>query len=337
MTIKIFRVIFILAVIAAIQVPRVFSQTPDGTQGLSEKELFDKGVALLKEERYKEATQTFSHLIQISPRAADAYKNRGVAYMKQSLYDLAVRDFLKTIEIKPDLKGLYSNLGVAFYYQKEYRKAIEYYDREILQSPDSYFTYFNRAICWAKLDENEKSLGDIDKTLEIMPDLYPALCLKGDLYSRMNQLDMAKQVYQKAISTEPEQTYAKNKMAELKLGPIKEPKAAPPDSVPAPQKTIPSDPENAMAESSPTASGEFKTYELQVGAFKILENARKMQQKLEASGYPSRVMTVPKKGGRDWHLVRTAAYPSYTRAKAAAKEFEKNTGMDVMVKLSTRP
>ncbi|WP_022668656.1 SPOR domain-containing protein [Desulfospira joergensenii] len=307
---------------------------------LSEKEWFDRGVLFLKQEKYPEAVKAFTSLIEISPRAADAYKNRGVAYMKQNLYDLAIQDFLKTIEIQPDLKGLYSNLGVAWYYQKEYRKAIENYDKEIQQAPNSYFTYFNRAICWAELKENQKSLNDIKRTLEIMPDLYPALCLKGDLLAKMNQPVQAKEIYEKAISLHPDQTYARNKLAELKFDSTLENIVTTNGSENKKTGTGPRDRDGTSKgkanDGIDPSTGKKKVYELQVGAFRILENARDMQNELGRSGIPSRLMTIAPEGARKWYFVRTGNYPSYAKAREAETEFEKKTGRDVIVKLSTR-
>lgn len=299
-----------------------------------EKEMFDKGVVLLKQEKYTEAVQAFTALIQISPRAADAYKNRGVAYMKQNLYDQAIEDFEKTIEIQPDLKGLYSNLGVAWYYQKDHRKAIENYDREIQLSPNAYFTYFNRAICWAELGEKQKSLEDIDRTLAITPDLYPALCLKGDLLAGMQRPVLARQAYEKAVSVDPAQTYARTKLAQLRDDPAM-------DNTPDPAQTGVTGPKSPDGIHGKKTAGDAavstqKVYELQLGAFRGLENAKTMQAQLEKSGIKTRLMIVTKEAGNPWHFVRTGSYPNYAQARDAEKRFEEKTGMDVMVKLSTR-
>lgn len=180
-----------------------------------EKELFEKGVKLLKTNQFLEAVDTFSALLELDPDNPDAYKNRGVAYMKLNQYDLAIHDFERTREIIPNLKGLYSNLGVAWYYKSDYAKAIENYDKEISISPDSHYAYFNRAICRAELKDYTRSLADIQKTLELEPAFYLAYCLKGDLYLNMGNRHEARTAYESAVSVDPKQEYARTKLEEL--------------------------------------------------------------------------------------------------------------------------
>ncbi len=326
----------------------------------TEKELFEKGVALLKAEKYQQAVETFTKVIEILPNAADAYKNRGVAYMKQKRYDLAVADFLKTLEIQPELKGIYSNMGVARYYQRDYAKAIENYNQELEKSPGSYFTYFNRAICWSELKQYDKSLADVNKTLEIVPDLYPAICMKGDLYVKMGQMDKAKQSYEQAIEVSPDQTYAKTRMAELQQADSrarvasqtppaaeaasKEPSdqgspgvmampsspkpAAPPATVAA--KTVQPRPDQGGNVSGQTGTG--RVYELQTGAYRVEENARATLEKLKEMGIDSRIVVASSSDGKSWYMVRAGSYPTYASAKEAKTSFKEKTGMDTVVK-----
>ncbi len=234
--------------------------------------------------------------------------------MNQRLYDSAIEDFEKTIQIQPNLKGLYSNLGVAWYYKKEYKKAIENYDREIFLSPESHFAYFNRAICRAELEEHAKSLEDIDKTLTFLPGLYPALCLKGDLLVRTNQPVKARTVYEKAVSLNPDQVYAKNRLARLKS-----------DST---LKTIPA--------TDPFAGSTQKTYELQVGAYRIKTYAGRMKDHLKELGIDTRLITLTTKESKPWYLLRTGSYSSYPAAKTAKDRFKERIGMDVLVKQTTQ-
>lgn len=182
---------------------------------VSEKELFDKGVSLLKKEAFPEAVTAFSQLIKIAPENPDAYKNRGVAYMKKGDYDQAIMDFEKTRELKPDLKGLYSNLGVAYYYKGDYDRAIKNYNMEIALTPDNYYAFFNRAICRAELNELGKSLEDVNQSITLSPDFYLALCLKGDLLTKMGKIPQAKEAYERALEIDPEHKYAKDQLAEL--------------------------------------------------------------------------------------------------------------------------
>ena len=276
----------------------------------SEKELFENGVNFLKQDRYQEALDTFTELIAISPGNPDAYKNRGVAHMKLDQYDLAIEDFERTKEIVPDLKGLYSNLGVAWYYKEDYPRAIENYNKEISLSPGNHFAYFNRAICRSELKEYEKSLGDINKTLELFPEFYLALCLKGDLFTKMNLPQKAKQAYEEAILIDPDKSYAAEQIAGLKLDNskvIKEP----------------------VHLSEPTVN---VGYELQAGAYHVRDNAVEMLKKIENNGYKVKILELKRPSNITWFLVRIGVYNLRNEAQSAKTLLKSNHGIDTIIR-----
>lgn len=341
-----------------------------------EKELFEKGVRLLKENQFLEAVDTFSALLELAPDNPDAYKNRGVAYMKLNQYDLAIHDFEKTREIVPDLKGLYSNLGVAWYYKSDYPKAIENYDKEISISPESHYAFFNRAICWAELKEYDKSLSDIRKTLELSPKFYLAHCLKGDLYLKMGEPNKARMAYQDAVTVDPKQEYARTKLDELGPAPVTADKPAPqaePEKTvaakPAPKKTVaantgkqkpdasarpaapkPAAPKKAAANTAPAAKPEVKPqpparksdpgptdgYALQTGAFRQPGNADAMIGRLKKKGQAPRLLVLTRPSQITWYLVRIGHYNDKAAALAAGVTFKKATGMEAIARPAGR-
>jgi len=282
----------------------------------SEKELFERGVLCLKQDKNQEAVDSFTELIKMAPQNPDAYKNRGVAHMKLNQYDAAIDDFEQVKKILPDLKGLYSNLGVAWYYKQDYTRAIENYDKEISFSPDNHFAYFNRAICRTELKDYKESLKDINKTLELMPKFYLALCLKGDLLGNLNQVQQAKQAYELAISIEPDKAYAKTKLEDL----MKKYESI----VQVPKKSSP-----PPLESDPP-SGD---YELQIGAFQVQDNAQLMQKKLETNGYKARILELISRSNTTWYLVRTGVYTRQEEADSLKIILKKELGLDTI----TRP
>jgi len=277
----------------------------------SEKQLFESGLELLKQDKYQEAVDAFTILIDMAPENPHAYRNRGVAHMKLNQYDLAIDDFERTKEIVPELKGLHSNIGVAWYYKKNYSKAIENYDREILLSPDNYFAYFNRAICLAVLEDYEKSFSDITRTIELLPQFYLAFCLKGDLLVKMEQPEKAKLAYEKAISIDQDQTYAKEQLAGLKIK------------------------SGSMAKLEPVkVPVTDKKYELQVGAFQVRNNAIAMQKKLEKKGYKATLLELTRPNEMIWFLVRVGSYSRQKESEADKKMLKNDFGIDAIVKPS---
>lgn len=271
----------------------------------TENELFDKGVALFKQEKVREAVAVFSQLIAVKPDSPDAYRNRGVGYMKLNRYDDAISDFQKAIELKPDIKDLYSNMGVAWYYKKEYRKAIEFYDKELALRPDSHFGYFNRAICRAALKEYDRGLADVEKSLELYPDHYLALCLKGDLLSKTGRQEEAAGVYKKAMGLNSKHRYAGQRLVELQA---------------------------EKAAELETVNPASNSYELQVGAYIEAKNARKMLKRLTNQGFSARILEQIDRKNRQWYMVRVGCYGTRKEALPEKAKLKSELGITAVLR-----
>ncbi len=299
------------------------AEIPDSAQ---ERQLFEQGVAFLRQGKYSESVNEFTKLISLLPDMPGAYKNRGAAYMKLGLYPLAIADFEKTLSLDEHAAGLHSNLGVAYFYQGEYQKAIEHYNQEIQYTPDSYFAYFNRSICWSNLGNLKQSLADVEKTLSIKPDLYQAVCFKGDILVEMKKFVQAKSAYEQAIKLDASQTYARDRLAEL------------PDSSPAtpPQKQKKQTQKKKHSAVKPH-DHKIQIYELQAGAYGKRENAEKICETLRDLGYATRISPQKMDNGKVCYSVRTGKFISYPEAKKGMERFKKKTTINAVVKKYDAP
>ena len=282
----------------------------------TEKELFDNGVLLFKQGQYQEAIDKFSGLIEIAPGNADAYKNRGVCYMKQEKFDLAIADFETARELFPELRGLYSNIGVAWYYKKEYEKAIKNYDIEIEMAPENYVAHFNRALCLAELQKDKEALDALSRTLDLKPDFYWALCYKGDLFARAGDVAKAAESYETALKNDPNNAYAKDKLALLNVKDKETITPKPKDSAPV------------------VHAGSDKMLSLQVGAFLNQPNADKVKKKLIENGFDADILNLKDTKGRNWYLVRSGIYSSSNGAKKAAVKIKEKFGIESAIRPS---
>ncbi len=312
------------------------AEIPDTAQG---RQLFEQGVALLRQGKYAESVNEFTKLIDIMPDMPGAYKNRGAAYMKLGLYPLAIADFEKTLSLDEHAPGLHSNLGVAYFYQNEYQKAIEHYNQELQQTPDSYFAYFNRSICWANLGKLEQSMADVEKTLAIKPDLYQAVCFKGDILVEMKKFVQAKAVYEQAMKLEPSQAYAPDRLAALPGAETKRADTKPPVLTPAvpPKKSRKQTQKKNLRTTGKASSHKIQIYELQAGAYDKRENAKKICETLQDLGYATRLSTRKTDNDKVCYSVRTGKFLSYPEAKKGMERFKEKTGINAMVKKYDTP
>jgi cell division septation protein DedD len=68
-------------------------------------------------------------------------------------------------------------------------------------------------------------------------------------------------------------------------------------------------------------------YIVQVGAFKVKENAEKLTSKLKEAGYPVRLQTITHSKNGELHLVRFEPTPNKSEAQAALDKFETKESM----------
>jgi len=98
---RIIRIILILATIAALTLGAV--GTFSSAAGSDVRGMISIGERYLTEERYDEAVELFSKVIDVEPQSASAYVNRGKAYAALNETDKAMEDYTTAIELDPTL------------------------------------------------------------------------------------------------------------------------------------------------------------------------------------------------------------------------------------------
>ncbi len=298
------------------------------------QEVFDKGIHLLRQGKFNAAVDVFSQVIDQEPSNRDAYRNRGVAYIKLNKFDAAISDFEAALKAGADHNGIYSNLGVAWYYKQDYPKAILYCNKEIELNPNNHYAYFNRALCWAASEKFAKAYSDVLKSLDLKSSYYPALCLKADLLVETGEESAAIETYKTAYHLAPDQDYAAKRLADMGAPPKtaqpmtnKSTREALPQTLPSLNSSAVPPPEKKTAPPNLAAQ-----YALQVGGFKIKENAERMKIKLSNKGLSPRILEIEDSGGNHWHLVRIGAYKTQALAQKALEQTRDLLGIDVVIR-----
>jgi len=257
--------------------------------------LFEKGADLFKKGEYQRAIDTFSKVIEKTPKHVEAFRIRGSSYMKLAKYDLAIQDFETAISLAPKDSGVYSDLGTAWYYNKNYEKALSNYNTEIKMGQKNHLVFFNRALCFEKLEMIDPALKDVSASLALKPDFYWGLCYRGNLLTLKKNYTEAAKAYQAAIGIDNTDTYAKEKLAQIK------------SKIIPPQKK----------------SKKTSAWSIQSGAFRVKENAFRLKNKLRESGFDTRVIQLEDSKGRPWYLVRSGFYADKQTAEKAVPQYKK--------------
>lgn len=118
---------------------------------------FEAALALLEERRYTEAVDAFSELVALAPDMTGAYGNRGLAYLNLGLEDAARHDFETVLQLDPEDPMGHSMLA------------------EICRFSGT----------------PEETLDHVNKALEIEENEPQALFIRGWLFAKAGQYDMA--------------------------------------------------------------------------------------------------------------------------------------------------
>lgn len=80
--------------------------------------------------------------------------------------------------------------------------------------------------------------------------------------------------------------------------------------------------DDSKTQASPVADGEATRYSVQIGAFLKADRAKQVADLYGRKGYPTAILKLIDSKQRTWHTVHIGAYPGYSQAMAAAKNFQ---------------
>ena len=187
---------------------------------------FKRGIALLRQRKYRTARADFDKAIAMDPTFEEAYFNRGLAHMKLQNYREAVIDFTYFIEHKPKVTRAYFMRAKAhkqlkdeksyradiqqamsrepgdanswnargfFRMETEPEKAIEDFDRALKMKP-----FFRQAlkskayVLSEKLGKTKEAISVLDKIIKVYPEYLVARTTRGVLYARLGDVKAAR-------------------------------------------------------------------------------------------------------------------------------------------------
>ncbi len=160
-------------------------------EDLTAAEWFETGYQFCIAERWKEALDAFTKVIEINPQSAQAYAARGVAYGELGNYNQAIADYNKTIELNPQDALAYYNRGVAYGKLGNTKPAIKDYNKAIELNPQSAQAYAARGVAYGKLGNTNQAIKDFNKAIEINPQSAGAYNNRGDAYYKLGNYNQA--------------------------------------------------------------------------------------------------------------------------------------------------
>ncbi len=123
--------------------------------GQEVEKYFEKGVKLINEQKFEEATQELSKALDSDPSHVNSRIKRAFAYSMMQNYDAAIEDYGMVLAERPELHNVYNSRGSAYMKNKQYYNAIKDFDKVIELDEKNSEAFNNRGFC-------KKHTGDSD-------------------------------------------------------------------------------------------------------------------------------------------------------------------------------
>lgn len=185
--------------------------------GMSADDLNDAGVAALKNQNYRAASELLKKVVEMEPKHKSAWNNLGQAYLALGKNDEAVSAFNKQIEINPFDEFAYNNLGRALQVQQKYDEAIAAYKKQLEVNPLDQFAHANLGAIYLEQKNYADATPELERAVQISLQNPVLQANLGRAYLNVNQPDKALQAFDKAVELAPSPVIWNNVAYELSV------------------------------------------------------------------------------------------------------------------------
>lgn len=160
------------------------------------------GLVAMQQEKFADAEKSFARAMELDPMDARWVNHHRTALIKQNRFAEAQKDASR-IEWLNQLGNLtqvagrnvrdpraWIVRGQHLMDGQEFNAAIQDFNRALAVSPGNAQALFDRAVAWVKMGDYQKAMLDCDESIVANPSLE-AYSLRGDLWLRLENLDLA--------------------------------------------------------------------------------------------------------------------------------------------------
>ena len=185
--------------------------------GMSADDLDEAGIAALKNQNYRAATELLKKVVELEPKHKDAWNNLGRAYLALGKYDDAISAFHKQIDINQFDEFAYNNLGLAYQSQQKYDDAAGAYKKQLEVNPLDQFAHANLGSMYLEQKKFDAAAPELERAAQITPQNPGLEANLGRVYLNLNQPDKALEAFDKAVELAPSPVIWNNVAYELSV------------------------------------------------------------------------------------------------------------------------
>jgi tetratricopeptide (TPR) repeat protein len=141
---------------------------------------YNFGCLLIETENYREAVESLSNAIALSPHSDQLYLARGNAYRFLSEFEEAAKNYRDAIALNLRFTEAWSNLGYVLNQLHRYEEALNAYQAALEIDPERHEIHINKANVLRALNRYDEALECCERAEEI--------CLKQSAVTKQNEL-----------------------------------------------------------------------------------------------------------------------------------------------------
>lgn len=157
----------------------------------SSQEINDKVVALIDDEKYKEALPLSEKLLKENPHDFAAHYNHAVISFHLKKYEDALQDYRFLYQAVPDNAEYPFQIGNVYENMDSLKKATEYYTKAINITNKDFLYFFKRGTCYLKLEWYNEAIRDFDRSIQLNEAHHNSLHNRGIAYYKNNEKEKA--------------------------------------------------------------------------------------------------------------------------------------------------
>jgi thiazole synthase ThiGH ThiG subunit/Flp pilus assembly protein TadD len=211
-------------------------------------EVYEKGLALINQERYQEAIAAFDAAIKLKPNVAVAWISRGVALERLGNHAEALASHEQAIKLEPNNFLAWYNKGIQLQELGRYQEAIVAHDHALKLHPNDIDTLYNLGVELEKVDRYPEALASYDQVLRQVPEDSDTWHRRGMVLDSLGRYAEAVESYDRALNLNPHDKTALNhrSLAQSKIDIKAGVKSAPMPETPATPKVAPATPQGGI-------------------------------------------------------------------------------------------
>lgn len=186
--------------IAASIYDHVLISVPEDTSSLA-----GLSAIYLEQERYAEAVQALTRLLEVAPDNVTAHINLGMVHEHLDLGTQAETDYRSAIRLDPRNYLAHYNLGNIYWKRADYPAAREAYEQALVLDPTDADTRYNLAITCISLNDLERALILLQELSLTLPDDATIWREMGRIYAAKGMIAESRRAFERARGLNSEQ------------------------------------------------------------------------------------------------------------------------------------